>query len=244
MGVEEELEDLGRELFTPGKEGTLQQDLITAVRRRGLVSAPVRTTENLLRELHNGRPVLVFQNLGLSWAPSWHYAVAVGYDLRRDELILHTGKTSNARMRIRTFEHTWRRTDNWAMVIATPGEVPVSSSELDLVNAGAGLELAKHYPSALAVYRSVLERWPSSLGAMLGLGNTHFAMKEPKRALEVLARATTIHPQSPIAWHNYSVALWHLRQPKEAAAAARRAISLSQGAEKERFSIGLAELLK
>src|SRR3569623_3150374 len=45
----------------------------------------------LLREVGAGHPVQVLQNRGLSWAPRWHYAVVVGYDLARDEVVLRSG---------------------------------------------------------------------------------------------------------------------------------------------------------
>lgn len=44
-----------------------------------------------------GHPVVVLQNLRLGRAARWHHAVAVGYDLRRHEVVLRSGRNTGSK---------------------------------------------------------------------------------------------------------------------------------------------------
>ncbi len=71
-------DELSEKMFTPGKRGTMQHDMLGAARREGFLAIPIRGHDPLFKEVAAGHPVLVFQNLGLSWFPVWHYAVVTG----------------------------------------------------------------------------------------------------------------------------------------------------------------------
>ena len=65
---------------------------MAAARRHGLVSyALAPRLQDVLRELAAGTPVILLQNLG--FFEGWHYAVAVGYDYERGEVVLRSGVT-------------------------------------------------------------------------------------------------------------------------------------------------------
>ena len=73
---------LAPQVYLPARQGSLQAELLAATRRHGLLAYVLEPRlEALLREIAAGAPVLVLQNLALDWAPQWHYAVAIGYDL-------------------------------------------------------------------------------------------------------------------------------------------------------------------
>ena len=86
-------------------------------------------------ELAAGNPVLVLQNLGLPIAPKWHYAVAIGYDVERRDIILRSGTTERLVMPLSTFEHTWARSGYWGMVTLSPGRLPGTTTEAVVVDA-------------------------------------------------------------------------------------------------------------
>ncbi len=67
--------------------------MIGAARRHGRVAYVISSPEELLVEVAAGNPVIVLQNLGLSWVPVWHYAVVIGYDGDADMVTLHSGET-------------------------------------------------------------------------------------------------------------------------------------------------------
>ena len=225
-GTEVTAEELATQAFTPGKEGSLQTDMITAVRRRGLLPFLIKDLKSLLSEVSSNNPVIILQNLGLSWYPRWHYAVVIGYDLAKEEMTLHSGHTAYSVMKLFTFENTWSKSKNWGLVIMEPGELPATVSEIEALSAITQLEELGLLLEAKISYQATLRRWPSSFGALLGLGNTEYALHDNKAACEILKKATELFPRSGVAWHNYAWALVANKKVREAKAAAREALAV------------------
>ena len=219
-------EELAPAVFTPGRAGSLQQDMLSAARRHGRLAVPVADLAALLAELAAGHPVLVLQNLGLAWAPQWHYAVAVGYDRAAGELVLRSGREARRRVSFATFERTWARADHWALTILPPDRLPATAGAAALLEAAAGLERNGPQGAAASAWQAVLERWPDSLGALIGLANARYAAGELAAAAATLRRATAAHPDSAAAWNNLAHVLAESGERAAALAAADRAIGL------------------
>ena len=220
-------EIMAKQVYTPGREGTLQPDVIAAMRRNGRLAIPVDNLRDLLGEIAAGRPVLVFQNLGLEMYPRWHFAVAIGYDLDAGELIMHTGPWDNRPVALRTFEHTWRRGGYWALVVLKPGEMPVAAGELEVVRAAAGLERVSRHADAAIAYEAILKRWPRNFAAWMGLGNARYAMKDLAGAEQAWRGAIAADPPNAApAWNNLAYVLQALGRHQEALDAAQTAVEL------------------
>src|SRR3954469_20068756 len=76
------------QVYVPARKGSFQVEIVAAARGQGLlpyILKPELTA--LMAEISAGNPVMVLQNLGLSWHPTWHYAVAVGFDLPQRQII-------------------------------------------------------------------------------------------------------------------------------------------------------------
>jgi tetratricopeptide (TPR) repeat protein len=219
-------ESLVSQVYLPGRKGSLQAEMLAGARRHGLVAYPLAPRlEALLEEIAAGTPVLVLQNLALDWAPLWHYAVAIGYDLDERVLVLRSGVTRRQLMRLDTFEHTWARSGYWAMLALPPGRLPASAAEQAYVAAVAALERVDP-AAARRAYEAALARWPQSLAAELGQGNASYATHDLAAAAAAYRRATERHPASADAWNNLAQALIELGHRDEALAAARRALAL------------------
>ena len=218
--------ELAPAVFTPGRQGTLQQDLLSAARRHGRLAVPVADLSTLLAELAAGHPVLVLQNLGLALAPQWHYAVAVGYDRATRKLVLRSGREARRRVSFATFERTWARADRWAFTMLPPDRLPATGEEDEVLQAATGLERSGRLGAAATAYQSALERWPGSLGALIGLANARYGAGELGLAEEALRRAADAHPDSATAWNNLAHVLAARGRPEAALAAARRAVAL------------------
>lgn len=234
---------LGEQVFLPARTGTLQLEMIAGARRHGAVATRLPgTLEALLRELRAGHPVVVLQNLGLSWYPAWHYAVLVGYDLASGDVILRSGTTERLVLPMRTFEHTWVRAGSWAFVALPPGQWPATAEEAAVVEAAVGFERAAAPAQAATAYRSALERFGGSLSLQMGLGNSLHAAGDKVAAAQAFENATVLHPASAPAWMNLASTRHQLGQREAAIAAARQAVAIAEPAWAERARALLASL--
>ena len=219
-------ESLLAQVYLPARKGSLQAEMLAATRRHRLVAYPLAPRmEDLLRELAAGTPVVVLQNLALDWWPQWHYAVAIGYDLGRREVVLRSGVTRRLTMPLDTFEHTWARSGHWAMAALPPDRLPATASESSYLTAVAALERLAP-AAARRGYETALARWPGSVVARLGLGNASYALGDLPGAAAAYLRATLDHPEAADAWNNLAQALHELGSREQALAAARRAVAL------------------
>jgi hypothetical protein len=219
-------EQMAAQVYTPGREGTLQTDLIAGARRNGRIAVEVRDLHGLLTELAAGNPVLVFQNLGLSVAPVWHYAVAFGYTLEPASLILHSGLEERRVTPLGTFERTWARASHWALVVTAPDRLPATAALESVLAAALGIERAGRTAEAATAYETILSKWPSSFGGWMGLGNTRYALKDFVAAERAFRKASEADPKAPQAWNNLAYALVGQNRRAEAIAAAERAVAL------------------
>lgn len=234
---------LGEQVFLPARTGTLQIEMIAGARRHGAVATRLPgTLEALLRELQAGHPVVVLQNLGLSWYPAWHYAVLIGYDLEAGDVILRSGTTERLALPMRTFEHTWVRAGSWAFVALPPGQWPATAEEAAVVEAAVGFERAATPAQAALAYRSALERFGASLSLQMGLGNSLHAAGDRAAAAIAFEDATRLHPRSAPAWINLAATRQALGQHDAALAAARQAVVVADAPWAERARALLASL--
>jgi tetratricopeptide (TPR) repeat protein len=233
--------DLTERIYLPGREGSLQVEMLAATREHARLAYPIAPRmEDLLREVVGGNPVVVLQNLGLGIAPKWHYAVVIGYDLDREEILLHSGTTPKLAMPLRQFERTWARSGHWAFVVMEPSRLPVTAEEDGYVRAAAALE-RQHPAEAQRAYATALATWPANLAARVGMGNTAHALGDKQGAENAYRLATQQHPQSADAWNNLANVLGETGRHREARAAALTAINLG-GPRVERYWQTLSSL--
>lgn len=215
------------EVYLPERHGSLQLEMVAAARRHGAVPYVIRPLlDDLLAEVKAGHPVVILQNLAFFWYPKWHYAVVVGFDLARDEMVLRSGLERRHVVPIEVFERTWRRSHYWAMVVMPPDRLPRTAQETAYLEEVVELEHLRHWEAASRAYRAALRRWPQSLGAQLGLGNSLYALHDVSGAEQAYRAAATAHPDSGIAYNNLAQALADQGRWQEADAAVTKALTL------------------
>ena len=219
-------DELVSQVYTPARRGSLRSALIGTARRHGRVAYSISNMDAVLAELEAGNPVIVLQNLGLAWYPVWHYAVVVGYDERQREIILHSGTTPYKHMSLKAFENTWARGERWGLLVLPPKDLPATAKEHAYVEAIAGLERARRWNVAITGYRAALARWPGSLAALMGLGNSFYALSDLVQAETNFREASRLHPASGPAFNNLAQVLAERGRHDEALEAAHRAVSL------------------
>jgi hypothetical protein len=218
---------LSANVFIPKRQGSLQTEMLASSPTQGAVATRVPPTlVALVQEVAANHPVLVLQNLGLQWAPQWHYAVVVGYHLPNQTVMLRSGNIKRQVLSMRTFEHTWERSGYWAFVVTPPGQWPTTAQETAVVEAAVGFERSALPSQAKQVYASALQRWPHNLTLAMGLGNSHFALGDKPQAAEIFEATAKQHQSAP-AWINLTLTLLELGRQAEALKAAQTAVALA-----------------
>ena len=214
-GVYVKPDDLVSQVYIPARKGSLQVEMMAAARRRGLVAYELAPRfEDLLREIAGGTPVIVLQNLG--FVDGWHYAVAVGYDHERGEIVLRSGETRRKVLPFAVHEAVWKRSGYWAMVAVPPQRMPATADGPRWLAAVAALERTGDARGARAAYARFLEQWPGNVVAALGLANAHHALGELNDAERVLREAARREPGSTIVLNNLAQTLADLGRHDEA----------------------------
>lgn len=218
---------LEAQVYVPAREGSLQPEMLAAARRQGaLAVTSAKTLAGLFTEVAAGTPVIVLQNLGLAIAPRWHYAVVVGFDLARGEVLLRSGLREREVMSMSTFEHTWARAGYWSMAVFGAGALPVSVEREVLEKTLTRLEKFAAQAALLAWYEQAHHRWPESLIFTIGLGNAAYATGQWAQAERTFRSAAAHFPQSGVALNNLAMVLQQRGQLEEALLVAERAVAL------------------
>ncbi len=223
------------QVYLPARKGSLQVEMLAATRQRGLLAYTLQPVlKDLLQEVAAGHPVLVFQNLSLPIYPVWHYAVVTGYDLGRNTLTLHSGETARMEMSLFTFERTWARGGDWAMLALPPDQLPVTADAQTFARSVAALE--PQWPQAAQqAYATALQRWPAQPALLFGLGNSAYALHELAAAAQAYQQAVAVQPDFADAWNNLAQVQLELGQLEAAAAAVAQAVALG-GARAARYA--------
>jgi tetratricopeptide (TPR) repeat protein len=200
--------------------------MVGAARRNGRIAYVFTGLSDLFAEVAAGNPVIILQNLGLTWYPVWHYAVVIGYDLSEKVVILRSGNIRRKLMSFQIFEKTWGRGNYWGLLILQSNQLPVAVKEDLFIKALLGLEEARQFRSAINGYDTALTQWPKNITALIGMGNCYYAIGELENAEKAFKKAIRLHPKSGPAFNNLAQIFFEQGRKQEALAAAKKAVSL------------------
>ncbi|MEO5971502.1 MAG: tetratricopeptide repeat protein, partial [Bdellovibrionia bacterium] len=144
---------------------------------------------------------------------------------------------------LRQFEQTWALADYWGVVVLPPEKLSATADELEHASAAAALEQIGKTPEAEQIYRNILKRWPGSLGALIGLGNTRYAARDYRGSIHFLSEATQKFPQSSVAWHNLATAQGSAKMRTQARKSALHAVGIADPRTSEAYRVSLREWL-
>ncbi|MFB9846197.1 PA2778 family cysteine peptidase [Oceanisphaera arctica] len=226
-GVEVSVDQLIPQVFVPGREGSVQPEMMATVRRHHRIGYLLDGSfDALLSEVNAGHPVVVLQNLSLPLLPMWHYAVAIGYDRQREQLILHSGEQSRQVTDMSRFDATWARSGRWAMVALPPGQLPQSITSQQATDSIAAFESTTGAEAALPAWQAMVARWPGHAMGWFALGNALHASGDPQPAADAFEQATKQDPGLAVAWLNLGVTQTSLGQRLQAITSLQRAAAL------------------
>ena len=228
-GVDTAPESLVSDIYVPDRQGSFAPELSAAARARGRMPHRVGPElEDLVEVLADGHPVLVLQNVGLGVAPTWHFAVVVGYDRAENTFLLRSGSRRELEMSAPRFERRWRLGEHWAIALLDPGELPAWVELEEYETQLAYLE-GSWSPYLESIYRRMLVRWPESKVANLGMGNLAFGRGELRDAESHYRRVLSLDENHIAALNNLAEVYARRGQLDAALMTACRALRLASG---------------
>ena len=191
------------QVYLPQRKGSLQVEMVAAARNNGLLVYPLKPKlDAVMVEVAAGNPVLILQNRGLDYLPVWHFAVVVGYDLDRQELILRSGTTKREITDFRLFDRSWERAKRWAVVATTPSHVPATAELGVWLQAANDLEQTGKKTVAIEAYQQAERQWPDQGLASFVLANSYYAQGKQQSAGEAFIRSVSQDPRFAAGWYN------------------------------------------
>lgn len=208
------LETYKKFAFAEKAGGTFKSDMLSTTRRLGLVPYRVSNLKTMLSEIDQNRPVIVFQNLGLSWFPKWHYALLTGYDSQKNIVYLHSGFTAYDEMGFSLFVRTWKRGENWSYAILPSDIIPSYAEWEEVLDNATTFDNLKNIDVSRNIYSSMTKRWPNRFEPYLGLANIEYALNKKKSAISYIKKAIEIEPNHPALLYNLAVLYQETGQKK------------------------------
>lgn len=213
-------------VYIPGREGSLQVEMVAAARAHDMLVYPLQPRlEAVLAEVAAGNPVLVLQNLAFDWYPQWHFAVVVGYDRRERTLILRSGTTRRLRDDFASFDKSWARGGRWAVVTLPPEKLPAQADMRTWLKAASDLEQTGRKMTAQRAYRRATQIWPEQALAWFALANSRYADGDQQGAEQALRVSVQREPDFAAGWFNLAQVLGEqgcAQTAEQARACARR----------------------
>jgi len=232
QGLETDPDVLRELVYIPGREGSLQVEMVAGARAHDMVVYPLKPTlEAVLKEVSAGNPVLVMQNLLVDWWPQWHFAVVVGFDSDDETVILNTDTRKHHAMPYKAFHATWSKADRWAVVVLPPEQVPATAEPLAFLRAAHDLESTGHTRAALSAYQRAEQTWPQQPAPIMAQGNLAYEQEQWAGALAHFSKVVEQFPDYAEGWNNLAYTLEQAGCPAQA----RSALACAGALAPERF---------
>jgi tetratricopeptide (TPR) repeat protein len=213
-------------VYLPGREGSLQVEMVAAARAHDMLVYPLQPRlEALLAEVAAGNPVLVLQNLAFDFYPQWHFAVVVGYDRRERTLILRSGTTRRLVDDFAGFDQSWARGGRWAVLALPPEQLPAQADMRTWLKAASDLEQTGRKMAAQRAYRRATQAWPDQALSWFALANSRYAEGDRQGAEQALRASLQREPDFAAGWFNLAQLLGEQgcgERAQQAQACARR----------------------
>lgn len=214
-GVATAPSSLAPQVYLPGRQGSLQLELMAASRRAGRIPYIIEgDPAGLFAQLQAGQPVLVLQNLQTRDFPVWHYAVLVGFDAQSNRVFLNSGIEQGLDMSAPSFLRTWDWAGRWAMVVLRPGELPQGVALTPYLEAVAAFEEVAG-DAAIPAWQAALRQWPRDGRPHLALGNLAYSRGDLPLAMDYYRRGLALNPGDPALGNNLATVLGEVGCPEE-----------------------------
>lgn len=200
-------EQIAPEVFIPGLEGSLQIEMAAAARSKGLLAYVEKGDISQLLELvSDDIPIIILQNLSISWFPSWHYALVKGYDLNREEVIMHSGPYQDYRTDFELLERTWQRGKFWLLAIVPPNRTSPHFNQFIYTRTAQELIETQNETAGIRALISATTQWPDYWLPYFLLGN-YFLDTDLSKAISWYQKGLSYAEDKASYLNNYAFAL-------------------------------------
>lgn len=226
-GLNTSPEAIAPNTFIPGRQGTLQIEMAAATRQLGMLAyvQPSATMAQLLSLVAEDIPLIVLQNNSIAWLPQWHYAVVIGYDLDKEDVMLHSGVTPNHRLNFATFERTWQRGSHWLLAMLPPEKSSALLEPFLYTKASQDLLSTNQTLAGVVALKTATKQWPEYWLPYFLLGN-HYFSAQPKQAANWFKQGLALAMQQVSYLNNYALLLSSLACHDKATALIEKALLL------------------
>lgn len=196
-------EILAREVYIPGRRGSLQVELLAATRRHDRLPFVIDPdVDDLRAEVAAGYPVLVLQDLGMAGIRRWHFAVVIGYDPGRDVYILRSGTERRRHESARGFAAGWEKSGRWGMIVPPAGALPATATAEGYTR--ALMAAAGRIPEELVElnFDAAVARWGDSALLLFAAANSAYANNALTKAEALYRRVLTLDEGQVVARNN------------------------------------------
>jgi tetratricopeptide (TPR) repeat protein len=207
--------------------------MVAAARQLGLVVIESSKKADLFELINAGFPVIVLLNQGTDALPVWHYAVAVGYDLERQEVILRSGETKRQVMKLSSFYEFFKKSGYWKLIAVPATMVPPTVGEAAYIKAVYDLDRTLENEIVQEAYETALAEWPHSHRVKLAAANYFFDTYQYETAQTLYGEVLRKLPDDPIALNNMAETLYYLGEFAEALTFIDKAIKKNRKFNKE-----------
>lgn len=146
---------LTRPLKLPGAEASLQSNMEQLAAEYGLMVYPLdKSLPALLAQVAAGHSVMLRFNEGRIWAEP-RYAMLVGYNRAKQTVLLRAGMDRRRLMDFKAFESAWADAGSWAVLIVSPGQLPVDVDRARWLKAASDLSRAGQEQAAAKAVRAL-----------------------------------------------------------------------------------------
>lgn len=195
----------------PALKASFKTEIRIASQNFGLISheesGPERRPEDLFPFLASGYPVIVLENLGLTWMPIWHYSTVIAIDTERGHILLHGSRYGWRKVALENFQKTWSRSLNWSLLPWPTSKDPPPLPLNHLMGAIYRMESSGKLKDALMAYRTVTRQRPDEAVAWLARGNAALESGFTDEAIASFYKVTTLKTWQPMGWNNLALAL-------------------------------------
>ena len=216
-------------------QGSTKADMLLTLRRIGMAPYRVASLPEMLEHIGDDRPVIVFRDLAVSWSPAGHFSLLVGYNAKKNVMVLHSDRTPLLEVDFHRFADTWKRGERWAYIAVPPGAIPKHAPFEAALDNAVAFEFLRMDRAARDLYLKMIERWPKRFEPHLGLANIYHKSKNRRRAIAEIHLALSKKPNHPALLFNLAKLLFEDGQLREARRVKEKTLALAPENQRASF---------